>query len=360
MTYDSEVLTDSPLLYWKLDDAVSSTTAVDASGNSNAGAVTGWSFRQTSQFPGSVYGSTPAASGDKIVSPGIAFGSSGFVTVEMWVNFNGTTGTYMLWAFGALYLDLFIAGGNMGINTGTGDQWGCALPGSGAHHVVCVVPINAFTTTTIIYIDGVSQAPLGPPGGYGFSPQLNTTTFQVSGWPASGQFIPPGVYVDNVAVYTGALSSTRVLAHYNAGFSLGNDNFANAATVGGPSATTDATGGYTTEASEPLACPVDATAWYTFTPSTDGVYQIDTIGSNFDTGLSVYTGTALANLSRLAFDDDTGGSGTSRLVLELIGGTTYYIQGGAGPSAGTTTGSLVLNVSANLRAAPSAGWGAHA
>jgi len=40
MSYDSEVLADSPYLFWKLDDA-SGTTAVDSSGNGRSGTYTG-------------------------------------------------------------------------------------------------------------------------------------------------------------------------------------------------------------------------------------------------------------------------------------------------------------------------------
>src|SRR5206468_3383843 len=105
---------------------------------------------------------------------------------------------------------------------------------------------------------------------------------------------------------------------------------ADAITVTADSTTIVPTAGFTTETSEPLLCPVSATAWAVFTPAADGVYQIDTIGSDYDTGLAVYTGTALASLSLVANDDDSGGSSTSRLVLEMIAGTQYYIQAGAG------------------------------
>lgn len=357
--YDTTVLADSPLLFWKLDDAALSTIAADASGNSNTGTVTAWTFQQVAQFPGSAFGSNPTNSGGKIISPSIAFGTTQ-VTVEMWVNFNGTggTGTYMLFSFGTHYLSGEVQSSAIGVNTGVGDQYGCALPGSGVHHLVMVMPNNQATTNAKIYLDGVLQTLSGSSG---TAPNLGTATFQVSNWPPASLPTPAAVHIDDVAVYSGALSAARVLAHYNAGFHSP-DAFADAWTVGVGVATTYSvvTTGFTTETSEPLTCPVSATAWFSFTPSTSGVYQIDTIGSGYDTGLSVYTGTALANLARLAFDDDTGGSSTSRLVLELIGGTQYYIQAGAGPSAGTTTGTLVLNVSANLRAAPASGWGAHA
>jgi hypothetical protein len=351
MTYASEVLADSPLLYWKLDEATSSTTAVDASGNGRDGTASAWTFRQASKLPGSSYGSTPTSTSGTVTSPSISFGTSHF-TVEMWVDFNSTTGTYMLFAVSTHYLGLYVNASKLGVNTANGDQYGCALPGSGVHHIVVVMPNNQSTTNTTIYIDGVSQT-LSQTGPASSAPSVGTATFNVSNSPLGGLGVPNGVYIDEVAVYSGTLSSSRVVAHYSAGLTS-TDLFANAAPLQLGVTRAISTTGFGTEASEPLTCPVAATAWLTFTPTHDGVYQIDTIGSNYDTGLSVYTGTALANLARLAYDDDSGGSTTSRLVLELIAGVQYYVQAGAGPSAGTTTGALLVSVTST---SAYNGWG---
>lgn len=89
---------------------------------------------------------------------------------------------------------------------------------------------------------------------------------------------------------------------------------------------------WTTEGSEPGG--VFNTAWTKVTPSVSGVFILDTIGSNYDTVLTVYTGTALNNLVSVGSDDDSGGSSTSKLTLSLTGGTTYYIQVGSKASGG--------------------------
>jgi len=110
-------------------------------------------------------------------------------------------------------------------------------------------------------------------------------------------------------------------------------------TTGAPPSTT----GYGTETGEPLTMPVAATGWVRFTPPISGYYQFDTIGTGFDTGLAVYSGTALTALTLLGSDDNSGGSGTSKLTVHLTSGVIYPVQVGAG--SGTAAGTLTLTVS---------------
>ena len=65
--------------------------------------------------------------------------------------------------------------------------------------------------------------------------------------------------------------------------------------------------------------------WYTYTPPITGNYNINTIGSNHDTVLSVWTG-AWGALASQGCDDDAGGNYTSSLNVTLNGGTTYRIE----------------------------------
>jgi hypothetical protein len=75
--------------------------------------------------------------------------------------------------------------------------------------------------------------------------------------------------------------------------------------------------------------------WYVFTPGNDGTLVADTIGSSFDTGLGIYTGSCGA-LTQAGCDDDSGGSATSKITLPVSGGTTCYIlAGGYGGVSGT-------------------------
>jgi hypothetical protein len=65
--------------------------------------------------------------------------------------------------------------------------------------------------------------------------------------------------------------------------------------------------------------------WWTWTPSTGSSVTIDTIGSNFDTVLAIYTGTSVNALTPVASNDDAAGGFTSRVAFTAIAGTAYRI-----------------------------------
>ncbi|MBI5489781.1 MAG: putative metal-binding motif-containing protein [Deltaproteobacteria bacterium] len=62
---------------------------------------------------------------------------------------------------------------------------------------------------------------------------------------------------------------------------------------------------------------------YSFTPSSSGTWQIDLIGSSYDTALYVHSGGCPG--TQLACDDDSGGAATSLVTVALTAGVTYYI-----------------------------------
>jgi len=67
--------------------------------------------------------------------------------------------------------------------------------------------------------------------------------------------------------------------------------------------------------------------WYQFTPPVDGQLVVDTFGSDFDTGLAVYTGDC-GDLTEVACNDDTGGI-NSQVILPATAGVTYrFLVGG--------------------------------
>lgn len=78
--------------------------------------------------------------------------------------------------------------------------------------------------------------------------------------------------------------------------------------------------------------------WYQFTAPISGILNVDTLGSDFDTGLAVYSGACDA-LSEIACDDDTLGV-TSQISIPTVAGTTYYILAGGYDS---DAGNLVLH-----------------
>ena len=90
---------------------------------------------------------------------------------------------------------------------------------------------------------------------------------------------------------------------------------------------------------DPFSCgsSVDHDVWYTFTPAATSNYRISGCGSTFDSVLEILDGTCGA-FTPLDCDDDGCGTvgGPSEIALiNLTGGTTYYIRmGGWGGASG--------------------------
>jgi hypothetical protein len=111
--------------------------------------------------------------------------------------------------------------------------------------------------------------------------------------------------------------------------------------------TTTATGsnvGYSAEGGEPsAACGSPAplqSAWWNWTAPGNGSFTINTNGSNFDTILGVYTGSAVNGLAAVTCNDDFGGVQSS-VTFNAVAGTTYRIQVDGYLGA---TGNISLNV----------------
>ena len=79
--------------------------------------------------------------------------------------------------------------------------------------------------------------------------------------------------------------------------------------------------------------------WYQFTAPVAGQLVVDTFGSDFDTGLAVYTGSCDA-LTEVTCNDDAGGV-TSQVILPTAAGATYFILAGGYSS---DAGNLVLHL----------------
>ena len=79
--------------------------------------------------------------------------------------------------------------------------------------------------------------------------------------------------------------------------------------------------------------------WYQFTSPVAGLLIVDTFGSDFDTGLALYTGSC-DSLTEVACNDDTGGI-TSQVIIPTTAGTTYAILAGGYSS---DAGNLVLHL----------------
>jgi len=143
-----------------------------------------------------------------------------------------------------------------------------------------------------------------------------------------------------------------------------NDNFASAINITSTTfADTKDSSGATTETNDPTpACAQSAqipfvtgrsnTIWYKVVPTGSGLANIDTIGSSYDSVLSVWSGTSQTALTAVACNDDInpGIVTESQLTnVTLNAGTTYFIMvssfGQADPNPVAFGGKSVLNFS---------------
>jgi hypothetical protein len=97
----------------------------------------------------------------------------------------------------------------------------------------------------------------------------------------------------------------------------------------------------TTAADDPDCFGQGATVWYSFTPTTDLRVDANTLGSDYDTTLSVYTGTPGA-LTQIACNDDVAGSLQSRVRFDATAGETYFFM--VGSFGGGPGGNLTFNL----------------
>ena len=107
-----------------------------------------------------------------------------------------------------------------------------------------------------------------------------------------------------------------------------NDSFISGLTVNG---TLVATTGQNTKATKEVGeanhagMTSDKSVWWSWTAPKSGNVQITTVGSDFDTLLGVYTGSAVASTRLVASNDDSGASRTSLVNFNAVAGTTYQI-----------------------------------
>ncbi|MDC0668287.1 PPC domain-containing protein [Nannocystis radixulma] len=112
-----------------------------------------------------------------------------------------------------------------------------------------------------------------------------------------------------------------------------NDAFANATVVPSvPFSDVERTVDATREAGEPIPSCVPAnghTVWYSFTPDADIVINANTQGSNYDTTLTVYTG-SFASLTEIDCNDNTFDLQSSVTFLAMAGETYFFMVGSFG------------------------------
>lgn len=153
---------------------------------------------------------------------------------------------------------------------------------------------------------------------------------------------------DRKPAFTGMAQSGGRLNLLNAVTSTSNlpmnDDFAARAVVAGELATIRSNNaGATTEPGESAhaGAPAATTLWWEWTAPYTGPVTIDTAGSDYDTVLSVYTGTALGALTLTVANDDATGRTTSLATFNAQAGATYPFAVG---SKGAATGLTLVNL----------------
>ncbi len=113
----------------------------------------------------------------------------------------------------------------------------------------------------------------------------------------------------------------------NVGQGPPNDNFASAQVISGVSGTvTGNNAAASRETGEPthLYAP-RVSVWYRWTAPSTGQVVFDTVGSNFDTLLAAYSGTALSALTLQAANDDGPVGTPSEVTFAATAGTVYQV-----------------------------------
>lgn len=127
-----------------------------------------------------------------------------------------------------------------------------------------------------------------------------------------------------------------------------NDNFQNSTVLSGSIFSVTGTNvGATGQAGEPnhagVSNPIES-VWWTWTAPVSGSISLNTFGSNYDTTLGVYRGSAVNSLTTVAAVDDSFGTLQSVLTFNVTAGTTYRI---AVDGFSSSEGSIALNLNYN-------------
>jgi hypothetical protein len=106
-----------------------------------------------------------------------------------------------------------------------------------------------------------------------------------------------------------------------------NDDFDERSLIeGSEGATASTTVLATLEPGEPQVDISDASVWFSWTAPQDARLTFDTLQSNIDTSLAVFSGDAIGELTLVAVNDDDGPFSQSRVVFGAAAGTVYSIR----------------------------------
>jgi Concanavalin A-like lectin/glucanases superfamily len=229
--YPGNVLSNSPVIYLRLNDAVASTVAVDSSSSGDNGAVNG---TVTFGINGAIAGSLGTAAQFDGSTGYLELGSSQVPTfqnhdfsVEYWERHTASAANVYVFSvglFNSISADTFLHVGfdsteHLKVGFFNDDLVGTSVVKRNQwNHVVATW--SAATKQRILYLNGVadstgvSSGSLNVPGG------ATAQVARVSFATGIGPFFFGGA-VDEFAVYGSVLSPAQVLANYNAARTLG-------------------------------------------------------------------------------------------------------------------------------------------
>ena len=223
MSYTSEVQADSPLLYWRLGE-LSGTAAEDATANNRDGTYVG---SPTLGAPGALVdgGDTDTSASfsgtGQYVTSTYALTQGSSYTFELWVKRTDQSAQHTLFATDG-------SGSPMLARMTTGDQLDFhSQPGSSVSFTGTGIGTGAWKHVVVRFDNTNDLAAMFVNGAQVGSSQSLTADFQATpgnflagAW--SDMFFDPWKGgLDEIAVYSGALSDARILAHYQAEFITG-------------------------------------------------------------------------------------------------------------------------------------------
>lgn len=214
-------------------------------------------------------------------------------------------------------------------------------PDSGPDGTVVTVSGENFTGVTTVTFNNVAAA-----------------TFNVDSAQQLRATAPAGVTTGAIRATTpsGSGVSTR---NFTAAARAANDAFVGALILNGSSGTLAGNNASATkEGSEPnhAANAGGKSMWFRWTAPATGTVSIDTNGSEIDTILAVYTGSAVGELTPSAANDDVGDLNptqrvTSAVSFQATSGTTYRVAVDGYNSTTTATSAAAGDFKLNWRAA---------
>lgn len=237
MSYASVVAADTPLLWWKMDEA-SGTTYADSSGNSHPGTKSGTATQGVDGPLNAVANGGKALqfAGAGAVAGAIDLSAQNKLTIEFWVKWPSSTSDQMLIEFTAN--GQTTAGGFSISNTGTNHTWkvwlGTTLftqynvaidqpSWNNWHHVVLLLDRTANQGSGAgagamrLFVDAVSRN-RNTSGFTAVGGNFANSTLYVGARTANTMFAT--ATVAQVAIYSGLFDQAKVDAHYTAGTNL--------------------------------------------------------------------------------------------------------------------------------------------